>query len=99
MRVCEKYRVSHSHFLGGPAVWTDTDRDKAIWWHVRSSETCGSCGTRRAEWLDEDGNPWNAFTAEKVRCHGCEAKERTEKSIKESDGKGIRVELRRRDRG
>lgn len=80
-------------------MWSDTDRGKAIWWHIRESERCGSCGTRRAEWLDENGKQFHAFTAEKVRCYGCEAKERTEKSIKESDGKGMHVELRRLDRG
>lgn len=98
MRVCEKFRISHSHFLGGPQVWTDTDRDKAIWWHIRSAEACGSCGTRRAEWLDENGKWRRAFAAEKVRCYGCEAKEVAEKSLKEADGKGMHVELRRLDR-
>lgn len=94
MAVCVKYRISHSHFLGGPAVWTDTDRDKAIWWHVRESERCGSCGTRKAEW-DADKH---AYVAKKVRCPGCEAKERAEASISKDEGRGIHVEMHRRER-
>lgn len=92
MAVCAAYQIPHSHFLGGPLRWSAADREKAIWWHLREQERCGSCGTRKPEW---EGNP-RAYAAKKVRCRGCEIKESAEKSINEKrDGKGIRVEMHR----
>jgi hypothetical protein len=91
MAVCAAYQIPHSHFLGGPLRWSAADREKAIWWHLREQERCGSCGTRRIEW-DESRH---AYSAKKVRCRGCELKEGAEKSITKADGKGVRIELHR----
>ena len=44
MAVCADYKISHSHFLGGPNRWTPADRDKAIWWYVREKERWGGGG-------------------------------------------------------
>jgi hypothetical protein len=87
MAVCAAYAIPHSEFM----AWWTSDRDKAIWWHLREQERCGSCGTRRPEW-DESRH---AYSAKKIRCRGCEVKEGAEKSITKADGKGVRIELHR----
>lgn len=96
MAVCAQYRISHSHFLGGPARWTPPDRDKAIWWYLHEQERCGECGTRRSEWDEQQGGDRDAYRAVKLRCRGCELVQQAQKSIKDSDGKGVGVSLRRR---
>lgn len=88
MSVCAEYKIAHSEFLG----WDDSDRDKAIWWHIRQAEKCPSCGTREGDWVKDH----NAFVGEKIRCRGCEIRERTQDSVTEADGRGVHVVLRRR---
>lgn len=92
--MCVAYKIPHSEFLS----WSRSDRDKAIWWHVREQERCGSCGTRKAEWDPEQGGDRLAYTAVKQRCPGCEAQQRAETSISKSDGKGIHVQMVRNPR-
>jgi hypothetical protein len=86
MAVCEAYRISHSHFLGGPDEWTQLDRDKAIWWQARQASVCQSCGTRPAEWDETEGGHPHAYKTEIAHCRGCQtrtiADERFEKNRK-----------------
>lgn len=96
MAVCHDYKISHSHFLGGPNRWTALDRAKALWWHIREQERCGGCGTRKAEWDDKQGGHRHAYSAVHARCPGCEVKERAEAAITKDMGKGVRVEMHRR---
>lgn len=79
--MCAEYRISHSHFLGGPPEWGRADRDKAIWWHVRQRGTCQSCGTRPEEWDDEQGGDLNAYHGTVGHCRGCEVQARTQREI------------------
>ena len=78
MAVCEQYRIPHSHFLGGPLVWTQADRDKAIWWRRWQAETCPRCQTRPWEWDEHEGGHRRAYRAEVEICPGCEVLERAE---------------------
>lgn len=78
MAVCAQYRISHSHFLGGPDEWTPADRDKAIWWQIRVAETCSSCGTRPDEWDPALGGHRRAYAAVERVCGGCEVLQRAE---------------------
>lgn len=90
MAVCEQYRVPHSVFLD----WSASDRDKAIWWHVRQREACPGCGTRRAEWDEQRGGDRFAYTARKTRCRGCQVAQQEEKTLDpKKDGLGVRVVL------
>jgi hypothetical protein len=67
MAVCADYHIPHSVFLS----WSQSDRDKAIWWHIRKRETCTSCGTRAEEWKTDP----NAYTWKVESCPGCHARE------------------------
>jgi hypothetical protein len=92
MTVCADYRIPHSEFLG----WDPVDRDKAIWWHLRKSETCAGCGTRYDDWDPDKGGSRQAYGAEIHRCRGCEVRE----SAAESDaaqGRGIYIVMRRNE--
>lgn len=91
--MCRAYQVPHSVFLG----WPKDDRDKAIWQHVRERERCGSCGTRRAEWLESAGGRRDAYEAVLDRCPGCERVDHFRAGLDESKaGKGTFVRLQRR---
>lgn len=89
MAYCGPRGIPHSHFLGGPLVWTASDRDKALAWQRRENSRCPSCGTREDEWdRDED-----AYHAVMLRCPGCEQRQRVEKAITDADGLGVHVQL------
>lgn len=96
MAVCAAYGIPHSMFLS----WRPTDRDKAVWWHIRQQEACPSCGTRPDEWDPERGGHRHAYIARKKRCYGCEQKQQVEASIDpEKEGRGVHVVLERGKRG
>lgn len=93
--ICRAYQVPHSTFLG----WSKDDRDKATWEFVRSRQTCSSCGTREAEWLESEGGHRNAYRPEQHRCRGCEVLEYAREQLdKETAGKGVHVRLIRNER-
>jgi hypothetical protein len=98
MAVCAEYRVPHGYFLGGPFRWTQLDRDKAIWWHVRQKQTCSQCGTREEEWDPELGGDRQAYGAEYRRCRGCEVKAMAEDALTSDFGRGIYISMRKNDR-
>ncbi|MEU8055716.1 hypothetical protein [Microbispora bryophytorum] len=53
-------------------AWSDSDRDKAIWFFIRQRQTCSMCGTRPDEWDSSKGGHPMAYVATVHRCHGCE---------------------------
>lgn len=90
MAYCGPRGIAHSHFLGGPAVWTDLDRDKALAWAALERQTCTGCGTRADEWSPAAGGSRNAWEFHPGICPGCEQKERTEDAMRGSDWKDQR---------
>lgn len=100
--MCEVYRISHSHFLGGPPVWTQADRDKAIWYQVEKARTCQACGTHPDDWDPAKGGRRDAYVVSVTRCPGCAALEqfqeaREAKASTEPPGRGERVGLKARE--
>lgn len=99
MNYCGPAGLPHSHFLGGPAVWTDQDREKALAWQALKKATCSGCGTRRDEWNPDKGGDRRAYIADVDVCQGCAHVERmqntasTDPSLK--DRRGLKVILRR----
>ncbi|HEY5986792.1 MAG TPA: hypothetical protein VIV12_10500, partial [Streptosporangiaceae bacterium] len=78
-------------------AWPQDDRDKAIWQHIRTTNTCPQCGTRPEEWDPKQGGDRNAYIGDLRRCRGCEVLEREQAAVaKENLGRGIYVGLRRR---
>lgn len=97
LRVARAHRISHSHFLGGPAVWTQQDRDKAIWLAAHEGEICRSCGTHPDEWDPTKGGDRHAYVAKLHRCAGCAAVEQRQEALAadKSKDRGTTVILRR----
>ena len=92
MGVCRQYRISHSHFLGGPPRWDEDDQDKAIAHENYIRAACGECGTRLSEWEEDP----DAFVGYHWRCPGCEIIEQERDNVPE-DQKGIHVGVIPRD--
>ena len=82
--------IPHSHFLGGPDVWTAADRDKAAAWTEMQRQTCGGCGTRAEEWDPGMGGDLRAYATEMRVCLGCVAIERGQKQMEDPGVKGQR---------
>lgn len=95
MAVCAAYRIPHSEYLG----WSADDRAKAMWWQLRERQTCGSCGTRREEWVGPDGPHLDAFTAEARICHGCRAISAEQDRVGENPPAGIKFVLKPKPKG
>lgn len=91
MAVCHHYRISHSEFLS----WSQDDRDKAIWQHVRERSACSRCGTRPEEWDESRGGHRRAYVAVEKWCGGCEQIEAKQASLTGDEGRGIYVGLKR----
>lgn len=92
LAICEKLGISHSHFLGGPARWTDLDRTKALDYARWKADVCDGCGTHEDWWDPEKGGSRFAFTPGGRRCPGCELLEQERAQIPK-DAKGIHVHL------
>lgn len=88
MAICEKYRISHSHYLGGPSAWTVNDRALAEAYASWSSDCCSKCGTHPDWWDPEKGGHRFAFIADTRRCPGCELLAELDGQIP-SDAKGV----------
>ncbi len=72
LAICDRAGISHSHFLGGPPVWSDSDQDKAVAFHdFRTAQCLGGCGTELADWDPERGGHPEAFIAGTRTCPGC----------------------------
>lgn len=81
MGYCGPRGIPHWHFLGGPNVWTQHDRDAALWWLVHERERCGSCGTRPREWDPKQGGDLRAYEPKTEDCRGCAALARGEADL------------------
>jgi hypothetical protein len=79
--------------------WPQDDRDKAIWSYARKRSTCPGCGTRPDEWLDDDGQPIDAYEAKTHLCRGCRAHEMAQEDLGDQAPKGVHIVLKRRLRG
>lgn len=75
--MCAAYRVRHSEFL----AWSDSDRDKALWQHIRSRQACQGCGTRPDEWDPDKGGSRQAYRAVALQCEGCLKIQRGEQNL------------------
>lgn len=81
MDYCGPRGIPHAHFLGGPAGWTDIDRDLALAWQARQQATCRGCGTRPDQWANDP----QAFGWDARDCPGCYQLSRARKAISEQD--------------
>jgi hypothetical protein len=93
LAVCASYRVRHSEFL----AWSDSDRDKALWQHIRAVTTCKQCGTRPEEWDPERGGHRRAYRGVITDCEGCIVIEQTTEAPQMKQGRGKKVGLVRSD--
>lgn len=82
-------RYPHSEFL----AWSASDRDKAIWHHLRKRRTHGPCGTRPEEWDEDQGGHRRAYVPRILECEGCIILERTREAPELSSGRGMYVAL------
>jgi hypothetical protein len=87
--VCLAYSIPHSTFLSWPA----SDRDKAIWHHIRNRQACPGCGTRPEEWDPKKGGHRDAYHPKPVRCPGCVLKDEMESRPAVADAPGTYVVL------
>jgi hypothetical protein len=71
MDICGPAVIPHSHFLGGPPVWTDLDREKQRAWHRRQQQT-HTCGIHRDVWDYEHGGDLGNLHMEKRYCGACQ---------------------------
>jgi hypothetical protein len=89
LAVCETYQISHSHYMGGPARWTDLDRAKAEAYAEWRLGTCCRCGTRAEDWDPKQGGHRHAYIADVDVCRGCELldelREQLPKDVKGAD--------------
>jgi ribosomal protein S27AE len=83
LRICRDHGISHSHFRGGVARWTDVDRDKAKALVILEAEECPNCHTLREDWVDEKGKPLRepVWTPEVKFCPGCGEHKRADKHL------------------
>lgn len=68
MEYCGPRGIPHEHFLGGPPGWTQTSRDRALWWLIHDRERCPHCGLRNDDFRDDP----HAWGFEPEHCRGCE---------------------------
>lgn len=95
MGYCGPQGISHSHFLGGPPIFTAEDREKAIWWSIHERQRCQECGTRPDEWDPEQGGNDHAYHHELRKCWGCVEKAKGQKKITDKMGAGVTAVLAR----
>lgn len=90
MDYCGPAGIPHSHYLGGPPVFTDVDRQLALAWTIRRRATCGSCHTREDQWRRDR----EAFTPTEVACTGCTEKRMAEAQLSEREkDEGVQIVL------
>lgn len=70
-----------------------SDRDKALWWHIRQREACPGCGTRADEWNEAKGGNRFAYEAKITQCSGCVERERTQETREVKEQRGMHVVL------
>ena len=80
--------IPHSHFLGGPLVWTEQDRDKALAYRREMDKICKGCGVNPTD-FDTDPDSW---IGDFYVCPGC-ARLEEERSNVPDDAKGVHYRL------
>ena len=85
--------ISHSHYLGGPARFTDEDRAKFDALAEWEAGLCDMCGTHADWWNPDHGGHRFAFIADLRRCPGCEVKDELQDQL-DSKTSGAHVFLR-----
>lgn len=96
MAYCAPRGVPHSFFLGGPHLWTEDDREKALAWQEMERQSCSSCGTRAEEWDPDQGGDLRAYVAEDRVCLGCQTVESHTAKKKDAERqRGEKVYMRR----
>ncbi|MEK2479533.1 hypothetical protein [Streptomyces noursei] len=95
LELCDRWGIPHSQFLGvGDGRWSQTDRAKALAFAAYQRVVCDQCGTRSAEWDEEQGGDRFAYVTTTVRCPGCELIAHEQDQVPEgSDGYGVRIGL------
>ncbi|GAA1161924.1 hypothetical protein F4556_005057 [Kitasatospora gansuensis] len=96
MELCETYRIPHSQLMGASAGgrWTALDRAKAAAWAAWKADVCDGCGTRSAEWDEQQGGDRFAYVAQTSRCLGCELIEQEQEQVPDgAEGRGVRIGL------
>lgn len=88
MDYCGPHGIPHSHFLGGPRVWTEEDQQKALWWMVRERQRCSGCGTHPDDWNEDLGGRRDAFVAEERTCPGCRERGPAEQLLQKEQHSG-----------
>lgn len=83
MAICGPARIPHSHFLGGPPIWTEFDRQKQRLWQRREAET-HSCGVHPDVWDPERGGDPNNLRLVPRLCVACEIAESEQKKFAET---------------
>lgn len=78
-------------------MWLSDDMDKALAFKRDQAERCGTCGTLREDWVDEDGieHIEPKYTPQPKICFGCKQIERMKKNVADNvpDQSGVYVEL------
>lgn len=92
VRYCAQVGLPLLRFLGGPDVWTEHDRDVALFYTRMQDETCPKCGTRRAEFDPRLGGDPHAYCAVQFRDRGCELLEQ-EVALVPKGERGVKVAL------
>ena len=81
----------------GDPQWTQGDTDMAVALMELEAGTCTGCGLPREQTLAHEGDGFR-FTAQPVRCRGCEAMDRESRrhaDMPRWDSAGIRWSVRR----
>ncbi|HSH58528.1 MAG TPA: hypothetical protein VK988_02590 [Acidimicrobiales bacterium] len=84
LAICRLGPIPHSKFVG----WHDVDQAKAVAYERWLAGHCRSCGQRRADWEDENGQLLMDAPFEVVDyiCGGCEALDDHRKLTKDAPG-------------
>lgn len=90
MGYCGPRGIAHE---GQFLTWSQSDRDKAIWWYLRDRAECSKCGTRDEEWTGADGRIRHAYYAAIMNCEGCAERERGEEAEELQNGRGKSIVL------
>lgn len=100
MAYCGPRGIPHSVFGGrevlpGAPIWLPRDRELALAWAAEERATCPGCGSKPADWYDEDGKLRYPppFVAIPIRCPACEAKGQLDRTLSDRAAKTGKPEL------
>ena len=93
LQYCVPLGIPHSEFKS----WSESDQDKALAFNIAKNEICDMCGSREADWVDEETGrllekPY--LTPVGIRCHGCaQIAQYKESTYKDGTPDGVRIVL------